>query len=81
MITFQFRQTKNQYSPDQLQQAKDDFITYIGDVKKDFDDNDVFVEVNMDAKEYENKYVFTSNKTMPHELIVKVEEYRKSILQ
>ena len=77
-MTFNFKPTKDAYYENEKQAAKDYFIKYIGDLKSEFDENEVFVEVNMDAKEHENKYSFASNKTDIGILVDKVQQYRKA---
>lgn len=77
MMTFVFK-GRNPHSEQERKDAIDFFIRYIGDLKPEFEENDVTVEVNMDAKGSENKYIFTSNKIMIGALVWKVQEYRKT---
>ncbi len=76
MMTFVFKE-KTHHSLQEKEDAKDFFIRYIGEVRKYFDEYDVYVEVNMDATNNENKYIFTSNKIMIGELVLKVAQYRE----
>ena len=78
MMKFDFSYTSKEYSQNERQDAKDFFLNYIGDFKQEFDDSDVTVTINMDAKEYQNKYSFYSNKVVIGDLISKVELYRKT---
>jgi len=77
-MKFDFSYTSKEYSQSDKQDEKDFILNYIGDFKQEFDDSDVTVTINMDAKEYQNKYSFSSNKTVIGDLISKVELYRKS---
>jgi hypothetical protein len=76
MMTFHFRE-QIPHTAEEKQKAINFFVKYIGEVKPQFDEYDVAVEINMDAKEGENKYIFSSNKIMIGDLIWKVQEYRK----
>jgi len=77
MITFTFQETKP-HTQQERQDAQDFFIKYIGDIKEEFDKNEISVEVNMDATEFGRKYTFGSNPDEIAFLVWKVQEYRKA---
>jgi hypothetical protein len=76
MISFIYT-GKRQYSQQEKQDAEDFFIRYIGDVKEDFDKNNVVVTVNTDAIYPVPKYTYGSDPDEIGVLVWKVQEYRK----
>lgn len=77
MMTFTFNE-KTQHSRQEKQDAQDYFLKYIGDMRKEFEDADVTVEVNMDAGEFQNRYTFNSNKADIGSLVDKLQQYRRA---
>lgn len=67
-------------SDEQLKDVEKYFLDYIGDVKIDFDKNDVFVTIDMEK--YPNvNYGYSSTKIPIGTLIAKVERYRQEKLK
>ena len=77
MMTFYFKSGKKSYYKEDEQKAKDYFLKVVGELKNEFDENNVFVEVSMDSNGCNKKYIFNSLKEDIGILVGKLQEYRK----
>jgi len=77
MITFYFKSNKGPYCEVDEEKAKDYFLNAIGELRNEFDQSDVFVEVNMDVPGSNNKYLFYSTKVDVGVLVWKQQQYRR----
>lgn len=77
-MTFYFKLENASYCEDSLQRAKDYFLKVIGELRNEFEENDVFVEVIVDTTGYNKRYFFNSSKIEVGVLVWKLQEYRKT---